>query len=60
MRANDRLGGVAPDFSPGERVFKPAETLRQQAEGFSPGVRNPQEKRLQNQGENWVLYQSTT
>jgi hypothetical protein len=27
----------APDFSPGERVFKPAETLLHMIEGFSPG-----------------------
>ncbi len=27
----------APDFSPGERVFKPAETLVLEIPGFSPG-----------------------
>jgi hypothetical protein len=27
----------APDFSPGERVFKPARTLPYIAPGFSPG-----------------------
>jgi hypothetical protein len=32
--------GVAPDFSSGERAFKPAENVRHTVEGFSPGVRN--------------------
>ena len=48
----------APDYSPGGRVFKPAEKSVTELEGFSPGVcvlLNAD--RIASLRENWTLYQ---